>query len=69
LGPLPAEGETFMIKILLVEDNEINHDMLSGRMRGKGCYIVTAVDGAALIGGGRNLDLILMDMILPIIDG
>ncbi len=60
-----------MPKILLVEDNEMNRDMLSRRLQRKGYEIGVAVDGAegvamALAGGW---DLILMDMSLPEIDG
>jgi CheY-like chemotaxis protein len=60
-----------MPKILLVEDNEMNRDMLSRRLQRKGYEIGIAVDGAegvamALAGGW---DLILMDMSLPEIDG
>jgi CheY-like chemotaxis protein len=60
-----------MPKILLVEDNEMNRDMLSRRLIRKGYEIVVAVDGKqgvdmAVEGG---YDLILMDMSLPEIDG
>jgi CheY-like chemotaxis protein len=60
-----------MPKILLVEDNEMNRDMLSRRLVRKGYDIVVAVDGKqgvdmAVEGG---YDLILMDMSLPEIDG
>lgn len=60
-----------MPKILLVEDNEMNRDMLSRRLTRRGYEVVIAVDGQE----GLNLamsaapDLILMDMSLPIIDG
>ena len=60
-----------MPKILLVEDNEMNRDMLSRRLERKGYQIVIAVDG----GEGLELaraevpDLILMDMSLPVVDG
>ena len=60
-----------MPKILLVEDNEMNRDMLSRRLARKGYEIVIAVDG----GQGVDLahsdspDLILMDMSLPVKDG
>ncbi len=60
-----------MEKILLVEDNELNRDMLSRRLRKKGYEVVIAEDGQQ----GLDLvethapDLILMDMSLPIIDG
>jgi CheY-like chemotaxis protein len=60
-----------MPRILLVEDNEMNRDMLSRRLRRRGFEVEIAVDGAeglarALEGGW---DLVLMDMSLPEIDG
>jgi len=60
-----------MPKILLVEDNEMNRDMLSRRLQRKGYEVAMAVDGLqgvqmALAGG---YDLILMDMSLPELDG
>ncbi len=60
-----------MAKILLVEDNEMNRDMLSRRLERKGYTVVLAVDGAAGIAqaSAETPDLILMDMSLPIIDG
>jgi two-component system cell cycle response regulator DivK len=60
-----------MPKILLVEDNEMNRDMLSRRLERRGYEVVIAVDG----GQGVDLalsarpDLVLMDMSLPVIDG
>jgi two-component system cell cycle response regulator DivK len=60
-----------MAKILLVEDNEMNRDMLSRRLERKGFDVAMAVDGAAgveLARGGQP-DLILMDMSLPVLDG
>lgn len=60
-----------MAKILLVEDNELNRDMLSRRLGRKGFEVEVAVDGRAglerALGGG--FDLILMDMSLPVMDG
>ncbi|HUL54239.1 MAG TPA: response regulator [Opitutaceae bacterium] len=60
-----------MAKILIVEDNEMNRDMLSRRLERRGYTTVLAVDGGA--GVERALaekpDLILMDMSLPVIDG
>ncbi len=60
-----------MAKILLVEDNELNRDMLARRLGRKGFEVECAVDGQAgidkALAGG--FDLILMDMSLPIIDG
>lgn len=60
-----------MAKILLVEDNEMNRDMLSRRLVRKGYDVVMAVDGAEGVERARNdaPDLILMDMSLPVIDG
>ncbi len=60
-----------MPKLLLVEDNEDNRDMLSRRLVRKGYEVSIAVDGAEGIVKARdeNPDLILMDMSLPIIDG
>ncbi|MEI6337799.1 MAG: response regulator [Verrucomicrobiota bacterium] len=59
-----------MLKILLVEDNEMNRDMLSRRLTRRGYGVVIAMDGQE----GVNLaasapDVILMDMSLPVIDG
>jgi two-component system, cell cycle response regulator DivK len=64
------DGE-LMTKILLVEDNEMNRDMLSRRLIRKGFEVVMAIDGEqALALAQRELpDLILMDMSLPVIDG
>jgi two-component system cell cycle response regulator DivK len=60
-----------MAKILLVEDNEMNRDMLSRRLERKGYEVVIAVDGQKAIDLAASVkpDLILMDMSLPIIDG
>ena len=60
-----------MAKILLVEDNEMNRDMLSRRLERKGFEIAMAVDGRQGVDMGRSgaYDLILMDMSLPEIDG
>jgi CheY-like chemotaxis protein len=60
-----------MPKILLVEDNEINRDMLSRRLLRKGYEIVMAVDGEQAVAMSRSEspDLILMDMSLPVFDG
>ncbi len=59
------------MKILLVEDNEMNRDMLSRRLVRNGYEIVMAVDGqqAVTMATSENPDLILMDMSLPVIDG
>jgi two-component system, cell cycle response regulator DivK len=60
-----------MHKILLVEDNEMNRDMLSRRLERKGYQVVIAVDGADGIEQARSQqpNLILMDMSLPVKDG
>ena len=60
-----------MSRILLVEDNEMNRDMLSRRLERKGFQILIAVDGAqgVAIACAELPDLILMDMSLPEIDG
>jgi CheY-like chemotaxis protein len=60
-----------MPKILLVEDNEMNRDMLSRRLIRKGYEVVMALDGeqAVEMAGSQSPDLILMDMSLPVIDG
>ena len=60
-----------MTKILLVEDNETNRDMLSRRLIRKGYEVVMALDGqqAVEMAASEAPDLILMDMSLPVIDG
>jgi CheY-like chemotaxis protein len=60
-----------MPKILLVEDNEMNLDMLSRRLRRQGYEIVTATDGKRGLTAAQAEapDLILMDMSLPEMDG
>ncbi len=60
-----------MPKILLVEDNESNSDMLSRRLAREGYDVVVAEDGQRGIDMARSEspDLILMDMSLPVIDG
>ena len=60
-----------MARILLVEDNEMNRDMLSRRLVRKGHEILIAVDGQQGIDQARAArpDLILMDMSLPVVDG
>jgi two-component system, cell cycle response regulator DivK len=60
-----------MAKILLVEDNEMNRDMLSRRLERKGHHILVAVDGeqGVAIAQTEVPDLILMDMSLPVLDG
>ena len=60
-----------MAKILLVEDNAMNRDMLSRRLQRRGHEIVVAVDGAEGVELARTEGpgLILMDMTLPVMDG
>jgi len=60
-----------MTKILIVEDNEMNRDMLSRRLARHGFAIVTAVDGeqGLATAAAERPDLILMDMSLPVMDG
>jgi two-component system, cell cycle response regulator DivK len=60
-----------MVKILLVEDNEDNRDMLIRRLQRRGYEVATAVDGADGVAKARTEtpDLILMDMGLPVLDG
>ena len=60
-----------MAKILIVEDNEMNRDMLSRRLVRRGYQIVMAVDGEEGIAMAKaeSPDLVLMDMSLPVIDG
>ena len=60
-----------MAKILLVEDNEMNRDMLSRRLIKKGFEVVMAVDGQKGLdmATSESPDIILLDMSLPIMDG
>jgi two-component system cell cycle response regulator DivK len=60
-----------MAKILLIEDNELNRDMLSRRLTRKGFEVVTASDGeeGLLRAAADSPDLILMDLNLPVLDG
>jgi CheY-like chemotaxis protein len=60
-----------MAKILLVEDNEMNRDMLSRRLQRKGFLVVIAEDGRSGVAMAQSEapDLILLDMSLPIVDG
>lgn len=61
----------FTMKILLVEDNEMNRDMLSRRLTRTGHVVVIALDGRQAIDAARTEmpDVILMDMSLPVVDG
>ena len=60
-----------MTKVLLVEDNEMNRDMLSRRLIRRGFQVVFATDGQQGIdlAGSERPDIIIMDMSLPVIDG
>ena len=60
-----------MSKILIVEDNEVNRDMLSRRLVRRGYEVICAVDGQQGIAMANDEapDLILMDMSLPVLDG
>ncbi len=62
-----------MLKILLVEDNAENRDMLSRRLTRKGYDVECAEDGAQAVTLSQNVDappgVILMDMSLPVLDG
>jgi CheY-like chemotaxis protein len=60
-----------MVKVLLVEDNEMNRDMLSRRLIRRGYGVVFAVDGQQGVDMARSEmpDIVLMDMSLPVMDG
>ena len=60
-----------MAKILLVEDNEMNRDMLSRRLKKKGYDVVMALDGqrGVEMASEESPDIILLDMSLPVMDG
>ena len=60
-----------MHRILLVEDNEMNRDMLSRRLERRGHQVTIAVDGQQAIdlAAAEKPDLILMDMSLPVVSG
>lgn len=60
-----------MAKILLVEDNEMNRDMLSRRLERRGYEVVIALDGESglALAASEAPDLVLMDMSLPVLDG
>jgi two-component system, cell cycle response regulator DivK len=61
----------FVTKVLLVEDDEMNRDMLSRRLIRRGFEVVFAVDGKQGVDAARREkpDIILMDMSLPVMDG
>jgi CheY-like chemotaxis protein len=60
-----------MPKILLVEDNELNRDMLSRRLQRRGFEVEAALDGEQAVDLAQSIrpDLILMDISLPMMDG
>ena len=60
-----------MAKVLLVEDNEMNRDMLSRRLMRQGFEVTVAVDGQAGVEAAQSgrPDIVLMDMSLPVLDG
>jgi len=60
-----------MTKVLLVEDNEMNRDMLSRRLVRRGFDVIFAMDGqqGVALAKSERPDIILMDMSLPVIDG
>ena len=60
-----------MTKVLVVEDNEMNRDMLSRRLTRRGFQVILAVDGQLGVDLARSErpDIILMDMSLPVMDG
>jgi two-component system, cell cycle response regulator DivK len=60
-----------MPKILIVEDNEMNRDMLSRRLERRGFEVVIAVDGADGVAKSKSElpDIVLMDMSLPVMNG
>jgi CheY-like chemotaxis protein len=64
-------GEPSVPKILLVEDDETNIDMLSRRLQSRGYHVITAVDGEQghSLAQSESPDLILMDISLPTMDG
>jgi two-component system, cell cycle response regulator DivK len=70
-APSRASWRYSVSRILLVEDNEMNRDMLSRRLQRRGYEVIIAVDGQLGIEMAQSKapDLILMDMSLPVIDG
>ena len=62
---------TPMPRVLLVEDNELNRDMLSRRLVRRGYEVLVAVDGAEGVEAARRErpDIVLLDLSLPVLDG
>jgi CheY-like chemotaxis protein len=60
-----------MAKVLLVEDNDVNREMLVRRLAKRGFDMVVAIDGEDALGVAQNElpDIVLMDMSLPVLDG
>jgi CheY-like chemotaxis protein len=60
-----------MPRLLLIEDNELNRDMLSRRLRRRGFEVDVAADGASGVSAARSAppDLVIMDLGLPVMDG
>lgn len=60
-----------MPRLLLIEDNELNRDMLSRRLRRRGFEVEVAPDGASGVSAARSSppDLVIMDLGLPVMDG
>jgi CheY-like chemotaxis protein len=60
-----------MTRVLLVEDNEMNRDMLSRRLQRRGFEVLIAADGeqGLAMAAAEQPDLVLMDMSLPVLDG
>jgi CheY-like chemotaxis protein len=69
--PIRRSGRRAVTKILIVEDNEMNRDMLSRRLMRKGFDVEIAVDGQAGVDMAISTspDVVLMDLNLPVIDG
>jgi two-component system, cell cycle response regulator DivK len=63
--------EGMQARVLIVEDNEMNRDMLSRRLQRAGFEVVTAADGeeGIRVAQAQTPDIILMDMSLPVMDG
>ena len=70
-GTTRSSEESTLSKILIVEDNEMNRDMLSRRLKKKGYDVAIAIDGEAGVAAATSEtpDLVLMDLSLPVIDG
>ena len=58
-----------MTRILLVEDNEMNRDMLTRRLSRRGYEVEAAIDGGEAVARAGAADVVLMDLNLPVLDG